>query len=77
MSTKKLVSMGYSKQQSMLRMPSSDGGRICPPQADREFMQEVELLRGIDDEEAVGLCGLGDDLGKMLHPRHANGNRQT
>jgi len=48
-----------------------------PHQADREFMQEVELLRGIDDEEAVGLCGPGDDLGKMLRPRHANGNWQT
>ena len=55
------------------------GGRLVanPPQRlDGQRMQELQLMFGIDDQQAVGLGSLGSDLGEELGPRHADRDRQ-
>ena len=49
----------------------------APHQLDRQVVEPLELDRGVDDDEAVGLGHLRGDLGEMLCPRDADRDREA
>jgi hypothetical protein len=50
--------------------PGRGDGSDAPHQPDRQVVQEPELARRIDHDEAVGLGDLRGDLGQVLGARH-------
>ena len=64
-------------EHTVLGQPFPGDRANAPHQLDRQVVQERELGRGIDDDQAVGLGHLRGDLRQMLRARDADRDRQA